>query len=117
MKSVAVVFPILPGQADAFKKFRVEVKARSKELAESRRKKNVSREAVWMQKTPMGDFGIVLIEGDDALKSNQMFAASNDPYDVWFKKQLAPITGLDWNQPVPPVEIIYDYRAGATAVV
>ena len=65
----------------------------------------------------MGDMGIVLLEADDVVASNNKFAASKEPYDVWFKQQLKPITGLDWNQPVPPVEVLMDYRAGSSTVV
>jgi hypothetical protein len=60
--------------------------------------------------SPMGDFGIVLLEGDDPVAANKAFAASQDPYDVWFKQQVAEFTGVDFGQPVPAIEQLVDWR-------
>jgi hypothetical protein len=42
----------------------------------SRRPLGVTREAVWVAQTPMGEMGIVLIEGENVAEANRRFAAS-----------------------------------------
>ena len=113
MKSVALMFPVMPGKEEEGRKFMREVNRRKQEHTQSRLRLGVTRESVWLQQTPQGSFGILLLEGEDALESNRKFAASKEPYDVWFKEQLVPITGIDWSQPVPPVESMLEWRAPA----
>jgi len=43
--------------------------------------------------------------------SNKALAESKEPLDVWFKERALDITGVDYNQPLPPIEELYDYRA------
>ena len=66
---------------------------------------------VWVMRTPMGDFGVVLLEGDDPIAANAAFASSQDPFDLWFKQNVKEFTGIDFGQPVPPTEQLLDWRA------
>jgi hypothetical protein len=52
-----------------------------------------------------GDFGRAL----------GLFSASRDPFDLWFKEQLAGITGLDLNDPpdITMPELLSRYEAAA----
>jgi hypothetical protein len=62
-------------------------------------------------RTPMGDFGVVLLEGDDPVAATAAFAASQDPFDVWFKQCVKEFTAIDFGQPLPPIEQLLDWRA------
>jgi hypothetical protein len=63
--------------------------------------------------TPQGDVVAVYLEGEDPFEGNRRFAASTAPYDVWFKDELKKISPpyIDFNQPVPGIEQIFDSEA------
>jgi hypothetical protein len=112
MESFALSFPILPGKLEDAKAFAAEVAGpRAAEMAESRRSVGATRETVWVQQTPMGDVGIVLIEGEDVAAANRGFAQSQAPFDVWFKQTVEAFSGVDFGQPVAVwPEVAYDCR-------
>jgi hypothetical protein len=102
MNSLGFLAPILPGQADNFRRFAKEVAGpRRKEMHESRNNCGVTRETTWLQSTPMGDLLVVYLEAGDVAKANGSFAASQAPFDRWFKETLLPVTGVDFGQPLP----------------
>jgi hypothetical protein len=113
MESFAFVFPVLPGKAEQARIFGKEVMGpRAAEMDASRRPLGVTREAVWVNQTPMGDMGIVLIEGENVAEANRRFAESNEPFDVWFKETVLDFSGVDFNQPITAMsEVVYDNRA------
>jgi hypothetical protein len=113
MQSFAFVFPVLPGKAEQARIYGKEVTGpRASEMDASRRPLGVTREAVWVHETPMGDFGIVLIEGENVAEANRGFAASTEPFDVWFKETVLDFSGVDFNEPIPAMsETLYDWRA------
>ena len=112
MQSFALSFPILPGKLEEARAFGAEVAGpRAAEMEESRRSLGVTREAVWVQQTPMGDVGIVLIEAEDVAGANAGFARSQAPFDVWFRQSVEGFSGVDFGQPVPAwPEVAYDSR-------
>jgi hypothetical protein len=112
VESFAFVFPVLPGKSEQLRAFAKQVMgARASEMDSSRRPLGVTREAVWLQQTPMGDMGLVLLEGENVADANRRFAASTDPFDVWFKESVLDITGVDFGQPIPAMsETLIDYR-------
>ena len=111
---LAFAAPVLPGKADAAKAWAHEAfVVRRSELTDSRRALGQNVEVVTLNHTPMGDFGAVYLEGNDPAEANRRFAASRTPYDAWFKDALKPLfpPEIDFNQPVPAVEQIWDYVA------
>lgn len=112
MEAYAFVFPILPGKSEAGRAFGKEISGpRADEMRASRERVGAARETVWLHSTPMGDFGIVLIEGEDVAEANRGFAASTNPFDVWFKETVLDFSGVDFGEPIPAMsEVIYDYR-------
>ncbi len=61
---------------------------RKAELTESRRAISHNVEVVTLTATPMGSFVCGYLEGSDPVDGNRRFAASSQPYDVWFKDGL-----------------------------
>ncbi len=116
-RGLAFASPVVPGKTDAGRAFSVEAfTRRASELAGARRKVGGTREFGMLHHTPMGDVASVYIEGDDPAATNARFARSTDSFDVWFKKQAGEILGQDFNQPLPPIEQIFEYqRAGVPA--
>jgi hypothetical protein len=102
MTTLAVAFPVLPGKAEAGRQFAKDVMgARCADQQASFRRMGVTREAWFLQSTPMGDMILVWIEGEDPAEGLRTWAASTDPHDVWFKQQAGAICGLDFSQPIP----------------
>ena len=112
MESFAFVFPVLPGKAEEARSFGKEVMGpRASEMYASRRPLGITRETVWVNQTPMGDIGVVLIEAENVAEANRKFAESTEPFDVWFKKSVLDFSGVDFNEPIPAMpEILYDNR-------
>jgi len=76
--------------------------ARKKEYQAARKKMGVTHERAWLQHTPQGDFVVVSIEGKNAPKLFEKFAASKEPFDKWFAAQIADIHGIQVSGDVPP---------------
>ena len=113
-KGLAFVAPLLPGKEDAGRAFAREAfVARNAEFTESRRALGHNVEVVTLSVTPMGSFICAYLEGNDPVEGNRRFAASTRPYDVWFKDQLKGLfpPELDFNQPLPSIEPLFDYVA------
>ena len=106
MAAIAFTAPVLPGKSEQATAFFQEVQRRQQEMTKSRSSLpgQMKRESVWVMHTPMGDFGIILLEGEDPVAANTAFAASQDPFDVWFKQTVKEFTGIDFGQPLPPIE-------------
>ncbi len=103
MASYGFVTPVKPGKLEAWKGYIGELKgARKKDLEASRKKIGLSKEEVWLQKTPMGDFAVVHFECSDPGKVLQHFMTSKEPFDVWFREKiLVEVHGLDPKGPPP----------------
>jgi len=118
-KGIAFIAPILPGRTEAGREFsRQAFTERVQEHTASRRALGVTQETVTLNSGPQGDAVCVYIEGYDPAESNRRFAASTSAYDVWFKDQLRGILipQVDLDQPLPPIETIWDWhRTAVTA--
>jgi len=113
-KGLGFVAPFLPGKMEAARAFAREAfEDRKAELTESRRALGQNLEVVTLTSTPMGDLMCVYLEGDEPVDGNRRFAASTRPYDLWFKDRLKEYVpaDIDFSQPLPPVEQIWDYVA------
>lgn len=112
MPAIAFTAPIVPGKTEEGKAFFREVSDRLEEFRAARMNLpgNLTRESVWVMQTPMGDFGVVLLEGDDPVASNVAFAASGAAFDTWFKQRVADFTGVDFGQPLPKIEQLFDWH-------
>jgi hypothetical protein len=104
--------PALPGKTEAGRAWAREAfQARRDELTESRRALRQTREEVFLNTTPEGDVVVVYLEGEDPVRANRGFAASDAPYDRWFKDSLRELFPpfIDFDQPVPANETVWDW--------
>jgi hypothetical protein len=112
---LAFAMPLLPGKAGAFRAWAREAfDSRRQELTESRVALGQTREEVFLNATPAGDVGVGYLEGKDPAEANREFAASDAPYDRWFKDRLKEIFPpfIDFDQPVPANETVWDWARG-----
>jgi hypothetical protein len=108
-RGMAFVAPLLPGTAEAGKAF-IDDAFHRDDMTRTRRNLGENVEVVTAITTPQGDLAAVYIEGADPFDSNARFAASDDPFNVWFRGELANLfpPEIDFGQPVPGVTEIFD---------
>lgn len=108
-RGMALCAPLAPGATERARAFVADAYHRD-EFAASRRRLNVNGELLTLQSTPQGDIIGIYIEGDDPAKGNAGFAASTEPFDLWFKEELTKIfpPAVDFSKPVEGVEEIFD---------
>lgn len=113
MASLAMALPVKPGQADRLRAFCEEVVgSRKSEFEATEQRIGLTREEWYLQRTPMGDLAIVRVEGLDPRAALARFAQSEEPFDVWFKQEVAEITSVDPNQPPEDMtEVLFDWSA------
>jgi hypothetical protein len=108
-RGMAFVAPLQPGTVEAGRAFIADAFSRE-DMTRSRRALHQNGEVVSVSSTPAGDIAAVYLEGDDPFAGNVAFAASDDPFDLWFKAELSKLFPpfIDFSQPVPGVTEIFD---------
>ena len=121
MPSLSFGAPILPGKTNAGRELaKVSMGERRKEFIESRTSIGVVRETVALYSTPQGEVAAVYLEANDPAWANQQFAASKKPFDLWFKSKAQEAMGIDFGQPLPKIEQVFEARlpgAAPTAIM
>jgi hypothetical protein len=85
MPLMAVVLPILPGKTPEWRAWMEEATGpRYEEFAESRSRAGV-HERTFLQSTPMGDFVILTLEGEDPGRSFGQLMSGTDSFSTWFR--------------------------------
>jgi hypothetical protein len=100
MDHVCLVFPILSGKTEDARAWQRELDTtRKPDYDRSERRIGVPREYWYIASIPSGD---LLVAHFDVADLNQAFATfiqSQDEFDLWFKKRLNDVTGVDLNNP------------------
>jgi hypothetical protein len=94
----AFAVPLPPGRTDDWLRFMDEVHARLDEHRAAHRAAGGHGETVFLQRTPLGDMVIVVLESDDPATFFQGVATAQDAYSQWFRSQLSTIHGIDFDQ-------------------
>lgn len=113
-RGLAFCAPLLTGAEDAGRKFATEAfQTRADEMTASRRALGQTVEVVTLQATPHGAITAVYLEGTDPVEGNRKLAASTEPFDLWFKAELAKLypPEIDFSKPIPPVSELFDSQA------
>jgi len=101
-QTIIVVAPILPGKAEAWRRFMQEILgSRRREYETSRRRLGIRAERVWISETRRWTLGIIIIEADHLDQALAALVASDQPFDRWFREQLLALQGLDLTRPDP----------------
>ena len=115
MDQVCFALPVISGKTEDARAFFKELEgSRKAEFARSEERIGIPKESWYLQKTPMADLLIGYMESPDFGRALDLFARSQDEFDVWFKRRLAELTGADLNSPPPgPMsEQLSSYEAG-----
>lgn len=109
MDPVCLAFPILPGKTEDARAFQRELDtARKADYDRSERRIGVRKEYWYLAPLPSGDHLVAYFEADDINQTLPMFVSSQDEFDLWFKKRLADVTGVDLNN--PPADMKFPER-------
>jgi hypothetical protein len=101
-RTVIMFAPILPGKAEAWRRFMQEMLgSRRQEYEASRRRLGIQTERAWISETRQETIGIIIIETDHLEQALIALATSNHPFDCWFREQLLALQGLDLTRPDP----------------
>jgi hypothetical protein len=97
MALFAIAVPILADKAEQFKALVAALNGERKaDFAASRKRLGV-RERTFHQHTPMGDFVVVTLEGDDPAAAFTKFGQGDDAFTKWFAAQVKEVHGIDVN--------------------
>lgn len=113
MASYAFVIPVLPGKERADRQFGAELGGpRKAEYEASRARLGITREQAWQQESPEGTVTIVFMEAEDIERALAGIGSSQDPFDQWWRDQVAANHGIDPARPDKgtPNEPIIDFR-------
>lgn len=114
---VLLVAPILPGKAEAWRRFMQELLgSRRREYEASRRRLGVRSERAWISETRRGASGIAFIQADYPERAFTTLITSNHPFDRWFREQLLALHGIDLTPPastfVPTLVLAWEMAGG-----
>ena len=116
MDRTLFALPLLAGKAEAARAFLRELEGERKAAyAASEERLGLTKEVWALQPLPGGDGYVVYFEGADVAGAFRTFAASQDPFDRWFKDRVRETTGadLDIPPPGPMSEILSVYEAAS----
>ena len=111
MSNYCFVALILPGGEDTMKVWIHENLNKNADHDRVMRQAGVSREQVWIQHTPMGDFAVASLETSDPGKTFQVLTNSKDPWAAKYRDFLTKAHGIDFSKTMPVNELVGDWQA------
>ena len=106
MDQVCLVLPILANKTEDARAFQRELDTERKaDYGRSERRIGITKEVWFIASLPGGDQLVAYIESDDIQRALQLFVASRDDFDEWFKSRLAEVTGVDMNNLPPDMQL------------
>jgi hypothetical protein len=107
-------FPILPGKTAEAQEFHRELDGpRKSEYEDSERRIGITKEVWYVAPILGGEALVAYIETQDFAKALSMFVESREEFDMWFRRRLLEVTGLDLNNPpdLTLPEVVSSYEA------
>ena len=113
MALFAIAIPILPGKTDVVRAFTKELMGSRHEEFKKSRQNLGAHERSFLQSTPLGDFIIVTLEGDNPQEAMSKFGEGQDEFTNWFVDQVKELHGVDLRKPMSGAlpELIADSSA------
>jgi hypothetical protein len=110
MANYCYTVPILPGGVDKMKNWISKEIVNNKDHDQVFKNAGISREQVWVQRTPGGDFAVVSFEVKDAGKAFETLVKSQDNWAKKFRNFLSETHGVDFSQPMPLNEQVVNWQ-------
>jgi Family of unknown function (DUF6176) len=100
MDQVCLVVPVQTGKSDDARAFMRELEEQRKgAYAQSEQRIGIDKEVWFLARTDSGDLLVSYMESPDFANALRLFSASQDDFDLWFKRRFADSTGVDLNNP------------------
>jgi hypothetical protein len=116
MDHICLTIPVLAGQGQAARSFMGELEGSQRSAyAESEQRIGIEKELWFISDLGEQELLVAYMESGDFGRAFEQFVASREPFDLWFKEQLASATGLDLNDPpeLQLPELVSHYEAPA----
>jgi hypothetical protein len=116
MQHVCLTIPVLPSQGEAARAFMGELEGTYRSAyADSEQRIGIEKELWFISDLGQQELLVAYVESGDFARALELFSASRDSFDLWFKEQLAGVTGLDLNDPpeMQLPELLSHYEASA----
>jgi hypothetical protein len=112
MSLYAFVAPIQPGKTQEYRAFVADLGGSKKtEYEASRKSAGVSRETIFLQKTPKGEMVVIVQEAENAGEAMDSLRKMKDPFNMWFFERVQDMSGTEAvGTDVPVNELLLDYR-------
>ena len=113
MPSLAIALPCVSGGGDRLRQLAAECRGpRRAEFEDFHRRAGLTAERWYLQQTPQGELCIITLEGDPNGALARL-AASQHPFDIWFREAVKGVHGVDFAQPLPgpSPELVFDDTA------
>ena len=112
MSNYCFTAPILPGGEEKMKNFMKNEINGSGSAGHDKvfHEAGITREQVWVQRTPMGDFAVASFEVESPEKAFKVLANSTDPWAARFRDLLKQAHGFDLKQPMHVNEQVLDWH-------
>src|SRR5579875_1765656 len=93
----AIAIPVPKENEQEWRQFMTELKDNRFEDFQASRRKFGVRERTFLQQTPMGNFCLVTLEGDNPEKAFAEFGKGTDAFTKWFVQKVKEIHHVDLN--------------------
>jgi hypothetical protein len=116
MDHICLTIPILAGEGEAARGFMGELEGSQHDsYAESEQRIGIDKELWFISDLGEQELLVAYMESGDFGRAFEQFVASRDSFDLWFKEQLANVTGLDLNDPpeMQLPELVSHYEVAA----
>ena len=116
-RSTLLAWEVPADQEEPWRRFLQELSgSRYEEYAESRRRLGISAESVWLApKPPGGGVAVVYLEAEDPERVLRELAASDTPFDSWYRTEMRRLFGCDFAR-LPRIaggELLFAWRAAS----
>ncbi|MGD0249972.1 MAG: hypothetical protein ABSB97_03660 [Thermoplasmata archaeon] len=113
MPLFAFVGRLQPNKTTEFRQFIADLNgSRKKEYEDSRKKAGFRQEAMFLQKSPMGDMVVLIQDAKDEAAALTALRGMTDSFHVWYFQRMKDIHGIDFTGPaLPSNELLLDYRS------
>jgi hypothetical protein len=100
MQQICLVMPVSSDRGDDARAFMRELeKSRKDDYARSEERIGITKEVWYLAPLPAGELLVAYMETEDFGSALGLFSQSRDDFDMWFKRRLADVTGVDLNDP------------------